>query len=180
MQRQEMNGARLARLCSTLTLMVATVLGSSSAKAEQPPPPCHPNPTAAADEAAVRGRGDIAKLPGELQDWLAQLANRPHTYLPLQVFNEADAASQLFQYYLLDTNGFEPNVFTAIIPGVNDGALVQMAATDQLHWRAELAEVVDGQAEGGSGAVRGSPLRPRSHHPVRARQVRAVSGPRHR
>src|ERR1700738_1535091 len=51
-------------------------------------------------------------------------------------------------------------------------ALVQMAATDQLHWRAELAEVVDGQAEGGSGAVRGSPLRPRSHHPVRARQVR--------
>src|SRR4029077_19208033 len=52
------------------------------------------------------------------------------------------------------------------------GALVQMAAADQLHWRAELAEVVDGQAEGGSGAVRGSPLRPRSHHPVRARQVR--------
>src|ERR1700732_4779054 len=47
-------------------------------------------------------------------------------------------------------------------------ALVQMAATDQLHWRAELAEVVDGQAEGGSGVVRGSPLRPRSHHPVRA------------
>src|SRR6202048_5217045 len=47
-------------------------------------------------------------------------------------------------------------------------ALVQMAAADQLHWRAELAEVVDGQAEGGSGAVRGSPLRPRSHHPVRA------------
>src|SRR6266446_2533808 len=33
---------------------------------------------------------------------------------------------------------------------------------------AELAEVVDGQAEGGSGAVRGSPLRPRSHHPMRA------------
>src|SRR6267143_4966708 len=31
---------------------------------------------------------------------------------------------------------------------------------------AELVEVVDGQAEGGDGAVRGSPLRPRSHHPV--------------
>src|ERR1700732_2762364 len=42
------------------------------------------------------------------------------------------------------------------------------AAPDKLHWRAELAEVVDGQAEGGSGAVRGSPLRPRSHHSVRA------------
>src|SRR6476620_1997390 len=128
MQRQEMNGARLARLSSALTLTIAAVLGSSSTRAEQPPPPCHPNPTAAADEAAVRGRGDIAKLPGELQDRLAQLANRPHTYLPLQVFNEADGASQLFQYYLLDTNGFEPNVFTAIIPGVNDGN-VQLTAT---------------------------------------------------
>src|SRR5205823_3686955 len=64
---------------------------------------------------------------------------------------------------------------TDIIADVDDAtrevvltALVQMAAADQLHWRAELAEVVDGQAEGGSGAVRGSPLRPRSHHPVRA------------
>src|SRR5712671_1962928 len=77
MQRQEMNGARLARLSSALTLTIAAVLGSSSARAEQPPPPCHPNPTAAADEAAVRGRGDIVNLPGELQDRLAQLANRP-------------------------------------------------------------------------------------------------------
>src|SRR5246500_1681152 len=128
MQRQEMNRARLARLSSALTLTIAAVLGSSSTKAEQPPAPCHPNPTATADEAAVRGRGDIANLPGELQDRLAQLANRPHTYLPLQVFNEADGASQLFQYYLLDTSGFEPNVFTAIIPGVNDGN-VQLTAT---------------------------------------------------
>ena len=32
---------------------------------------------------------------------MAQLANRPHTYLPLQVFAEADKPSQLFQYYLL-------------------------------------------------------------------------------
>src|SRR5246127_2054038 len=128
MQRQEMNGARLAWLSSALTLTIAAVLGNSTAGAKQPPPPCHPNPTAAADEAAVRSRGDIAKLPGELQDRLAQLANRPHTYLPLQVFNEADGASQLFQYYLLDTNGFEPNVFTAIIPGVNDGN-VQLTAT---------------------------------------------------
>src|SRR6516165_12564704 len=41
---------------------------------------------------------------------------------------KADGASQRFQYYLLDTNGFEPNVFTAIIPGVNDGN-VQLTAT---------------------------------------------------
>ena len=128
MLRRPLDGARLLRHCSVLAFTVSAVLGIDNARAEQPPSPCHPNPTAAADEAAVRGRGDIAKLPADLQDRLAQLANRPHTYLPLQVFNEADAASQLFQYYLLDTNGFEPNVFTAIIPGVNDGN-VQLTAT---------------------------------------------------
>src|SRR6516164_308770 len=121
MQRQTIIGARFATLCSVLALTVPTMLlGIHHAKAEQPPPPCHPNPTADADEAAVRGRGDIVNLRGELIDRLAQLANRPHTYLPLQVFAEADGASQLFQYYLLDTTGFEPNVFTTIIPGVND------------------------------------------------------------
>src|SRR3984893_14017972 len=128
MQRQAPKRARLARFYSVLALSVPVVLAISGARAEQPPPPCHPNPTADADEAAVRGRGDIVNLPGELQDRLAQLANRPHTYLPLQVFAEADGASQLFQYYLLDTNGFEPNVFTAIIPGVNGGN-VQLTAT---------------------------------------------------
>jgi hypothetical protein len=110
-----------------LAVTVPTVLSIGTARAEQPPPPCHPNPTADADEAAVRGRGDIVNLPGELKDRLAQLANRPHTYLPLQVFNEADPNSQLFQYYLLDTTGFEPNVFTTIFPGVNDH--VQLTVT---------------------------------------------------
>jgi hypothetical protein len=128
MQGQATNGARFVRFCSVLALTVPAVLSIDRARAEQPPPPCHSNSTAAADEAAVRGRGDIVNLPGKLQDRLAQLANRPHTYLPLQVFNEADEASQLFQYYLLDTNGFEPNVFTTIIPGVNDGN-VQLTAT---------------------------------------------------
>jgi hypothetical protein len=128
MQRQRIIGARFATLCSVLALTVPTMLlGIHHAKAEQPPPPCHPNPTADADEAAVRGRGDIVNLPGELIDRLAQLANRPHTYLPLQVFAEADGASQLFQYYLLDTTGFEPNVFTTIFPGVNDH--VQLTVT---------------------------------------------------
>ncbi len=31
--------------------------------------------------------------------------------------------SQLFQYYLLDTTGFEANPFTSLIPGVNDTAM---------------------------------------------------------
>jgi hypothetical protein len=85
-------------------LLMAALAASPTAKsyAEQPPSPCHANPTAAADEAALRARGDIALLPMPLQDRLAQFANRPHTIVPLQVFNEADGASQLFQYYLLD------------------------------------------------------------------------------
>src|SRR5579863_2413598 len=112
-----------------LPLLMAALAASPAAKsyAEQPPPPCHPNPTAAADEAALRARGDIVSLPGPLKDRLAQLANRPHTIVPLQVFNEADGASQLFQYYLLDTSGFQPNVFTTIFPGINDH--VQLTVT---------------------------------------------------
>jgi hypothetical protein len=98
-----------------------------NAYAEQPPPPCHPNPNAAADRETVEDRGDIVKLPQPLQQRLIRLADRPHTYLPLQVFAEADKPSQLFQYYLLDSDGFEPNVFTAIFPGVNDA--VQLTAT---------------------------------------------------
>jgi hypothetical protein len=62
-----------------------------------------------------------------LKDRLGQLANRPHSILPLQVFAEADPPSQLFQYYLLDTSGFEPNVFTKIFPGINDH--VQLTVT---------------------------------------------------
>ena len=97
----------------------------NGARAEQPPSPCHPNPNAAADEATVRSRGDVVNLPDPLKDRLAQLANRPHTYLPLQVFAEADpvkqGASQLFQYYLLDTTGFQPNVTQCLYHHISRG-----------------------------------------------------------
>ncbi|HWE22684.1 MAG TPA: hypothetical protein VG496_01975 [Myxococcales bacterium] len=66
-------------------------------------------------------------MPKPLQDQLVRLADRPHSVLPLQIRSEADSPSQLFQYYLLDTTGFEPNVFTRILPGVNDD--VQLTAT---------------------------------------------------
>jgi hypothetical protein len=95
--------------------------------AEQPPAPCHPNPLGAQDEATVRNRGDIVNLPTPLKDRLARLANRPHSQSPTQVYSEADKVSQLFQYYLLDTNGFQPNVFTKIFPGINDH--VQLSVT---------------------------------------------------
>ena len=92
MLRRPLDRARLLGCRSALALTVSAVLGINSAKAEQPPPPCHPNPTAAADEATVRSRGDVANLPGPLQDRLAQLANRPHTDLPLQAFADAERA----------------------------------------------------------------------------------------
>ena len=94
---------------------------------EQPPPPCHPNPRASVDREIVANRDDVRQLPVSLKDRLVRLADRPHTVLPLQVFAEADNSSQLFQYYLLDTTGFEPNVFTTRFPGVNDA--VQLTVT---------------------------------------------------
>jgi len=110
--------------CAVAALAAGTL---SNAYAEQPPPPCHPNPHAAADRNTVANRGDIENLPQPLKDRLIRLADRPHTALPLQAFAEADKASQLFQYYLLDTETFEPNIFTTIIKGVNDTA--QLTAT---------------------------------------------------
>jgi len=116
---------------SSFTLRTALLLplmaASTMARAEQPPAPCHPNADAAADAAAVAERGDVASLPAPLRDQLMRLAERPHSILPVQARAEADLPSQLFQYYLLDTAGFEPNVFTKITPGVNDS--VQLTAT---------------------------------------------------
>jgi hypothetical protein len=111
-------------VCAGISLAMGLL---SEAYAEQPASPCHPNPNAAADAATVASRGDVAKLPMPLADRLVRLADRPHTYLPLQAFAEADGASQLFQYYLLDTDGFEPNVFTTLFTGINDN--VQLTAT---------------------------------------------------
>src|SRR5216684_3138539 len=100
--------------------------------AEQPPPPCHPNLHANEDMAKVRTRGDIVNLPDPLKQRLVRLADRPHSQLPTQAYAEAHfntapfkpKPSQLFQYYLLDTTGFEPNPFTATFPGVNDTAML--------------------------------------------------------
>jgi hypothetical protein len=111
---------------SAMTVLALSILAVTSS-AEQPPAPCHPNPNAARDRATVASRGDVMNLPQPLKDRLVQLADRPHSILPLQAFAEADKSSQLFQYYLLDSKGFEPNVFTTRFPGVNDNA--QLTAT---------------------------------------------------
>src|SRR5215813_3558148 len=107
---------RLSSLSSLAVLSLAIPSGPAAAQ-------CNPNPTAAADAQAVMTRGDVASLPTPLKNRLGQIAARNHTYLPLQAFAEADQPSQLFQYYVLDTTGFEPNVFTAVIQGVNDTAM---------------------------------------------------------
>ncbi len=87
-------------------------------------PPCHPNPRAEADKAQVRNRGDIRHLPDPLQDALETVAARPHSVLPVQARAEADKPSQLFQYYVLDSHGFQPNVFTKQFAGINDNVML--------------------------------------------------------
>jgi hypothetical protein len=114
------------------TTALATVLATATATLsgehpEQLPPPCHARQGAQADMAQVRKRNDIKRLPAPLQDAIVRMAGRPHSVLPVQAQAEADSPSLLFQYYVLDTQGFEPNPFTATFPGVNDEA--QLTAT---------------------------------------------------
>src|SRR3954462_7068615 len=105
----------------------------------------HPNPHAAQDEQTVRNRGDVVKLPAALKNALGELAEDPHSYLPLPAFSAADQPSQLFQYYLLDTKNFQPNIFTAVIPGINDGAIptAANAANGQLETRGAVRVVLE-------------------------------------
>src|SRR6266404_4562436 len=62
-------------LCMNVRALVCAAVGIAmgsltDAYAEQPPPPCHPNPNAAADRDAVANRGDVVKLPQALKDRL--------------------------------------------------------------------------------------------------------------
>ncbi len=95
-----------------------------------PAPPCHPNPTAMLDGITIAHRGDVVDLPAPLRTRLVELAERPHSVLPVQARAEANEPSLLFQYYLLDTHGFEPNVFTHIFPGVNDQVMLTATGAD--------------------------------------------------
>src|SRR5262245_12734213 len=82
---------------------------------------CNPNRKSHRDAAQVAHRDDVKHLPDPLKARLVEMASRQHSFLPLPAFAEADDPSQLFQYYLLDTTSFEPNIFTATFPGINDG-----------------------------------------------------------
>ena len=111
--------------CASLgTVFSLGLLAFNSAYAQQPPPPCHPNPHASEDREAIHNRGDIRHLPDPLKAILEKMAARPHSALPVQAYAEADTSSQLFQYYLLESHGFEQNVFTKKIAGANDTAML--------------------------------------------------------
>jgi hypothetical protein len=130
------------RRARRLGLFVLSVIGLAVAAAAQT---VHRNPQAERDEQIVRNRGDVRHLPEPLRRALGELAEAPHTYLPLTAFAEADQPSQLFQYYLLDTEHFQPNVFTSIVPGVNDGAIptAANAANGQRPTRGTVRLVVE-------------------------------------
>jgi hypothetical protein len=118
---------RFARTCLAVVCGLGPCFMAAAGPPKKLPPPCHANPHARAEGEGVEHRGDVRHLPGPLRERLEGLAQRPHSTVPTQAFAEADQPSQLFQYYLLDTNGFEPNPFTKLFQGVNDQA--QLTAT---------------------------------------------------
>src|SRR5258706_11974887 len=62
----------------------------SAAQTDIIPAPCHPNPHARSDMATLAQRGDVRSTPAPLKARLLRLAGRPHTFLPMQTFAEAD------------------------------------------------------------------------------------------
>ncbi len=117
--------ARVARLITLALLATAPFAEAAPPKPRRPPKITH--------------RPDVTRVPDELKARLIELNARPHTYPPLTIFAEAEQPSQLFQYYLLDTSGFQPNVFTTTIPGINDG--VAPTATGANHDRPTIGAV---------------------------------------
>lgn len=129
MARAKQNSIKLAGLCllATLSALALTQEASGARGSGTDDSDVADGVRAsgrATDEGgSLRNRGDIRHLPERLQNRLVRIARRPHTFLPITAFSEAEQPSQLFQYYLLDTKDFQPNVFTAVIPGINDGAI---------------------------------------------------------
>ncbi len=108
--RRRMGTLTAAAVGAALTVAVVT----AAARSTGGPP---------TDRENIQSRQDIASLPKPLKQRLVTMAQRPHTYPAMRAFAEADKPSQLFEYYLLDGSTVAPNVFTAIIPGVNDHAI---------------------------------------------------------
>jgi len=59
------------------------------------------------DQRPVAQREDIRSLPEPLKTRLIEMTGHPHSFLPLTAFSQADDSSQLFTYYLLDTENLQ-------------------------------------------------------------------------
>jgi hypothetical protein len=126
-RRQRPENVLLPAVLALTMLIPATAMAAQTCPAPTPVPPlgnCHPSVCT----PGFCSRGDIAALASEpatqaLQDRLVTLDCSPHSVAPVQVFAEADPVtrkSSLFQYYLLDSTGVQPSVFTTKITGIND------------------------------------------------------------
>ena len=133
MKNISINAAILVCLLSLLTLGLPiggqTVFAQSSktVSGQSPRAISARTPRRMRDTSGFARRGDIRRLPPLLKARLIELAARPNTFDPITAFSEADEPSRLFQYYALDTLNFQPNVFTATIPGINDGVIATAA-----------------------------------------------------
>jgi hypothetical protein len=94
-------------------------MGMGAAKPNEPPAPCHPNPAAAVDTPAVAARRDVVNLPARSKDRLVQPAD-PARLSADGGFRRSRWRQPIVQYYLLDSTGFDANVFTTTPKGVND------------------------------------------------------------
>jgi hypothetical protein len=54
---------RLRSATAVLLGISVAALSAQKAFAEQPPAPCHPNPSATTDQNTVENRGDVVNLP---------------------------------------------------------------------------------------------------------------------
>jgi len=118
-------GAMIAALGTAAGSVVAATSAASASPATRP--------------CGLACRGDIRHLPTPLKQRLVDLTRRPHSIDPMQAFSEAAKPSKLFQYYLIDTKHFQPNIFTKTIKGINDG--VAPTATGPNHDRPTIGAV---------------------------------------
>ena len=75
------------------------------------------------DVQTLLQRQDIVHLPAALKNVLATMAGRPNTYSPARAFAEADSPASFSSTTCSTRKNFQPNIFTAIVPGINDHAI---------------------------------------------------------
>src|SRR2546425_11591512 len=82
-QLSDEHTTRMRGLALLLAVLGLASLHARVGHAEQPPPPCHPNPRAASDMEAGANRGDIRGLPAPLKDRLRSPSGpTPHLLAP--------------------------------------------------------------------------------------------------